>query len=96
MHTITIWSQASTNFDANAFVRSHGTETLQILSRQNAFMHVASLINDPCIIKVILKSDEGTLTWAKNPEHESCHFESDLYDDEMNEFDFDDLTDSQD
>lgn len=77
MYTITTWNKTSTNFDVNAFVKEHGTGSIQFKSEDAALQWMARMIDDKEIIKAKLVGPKGSLIWTNTcidngPDDEPC------------------------
>lgn len=62
---VTIWNKGSTNYGANAFVKSHGTGNVKMTSEAAAIRYMSILTQDPLIDSVVINGPVGRLTWVR-------------------------------
>lgn len=66
MYTISIWNRGSANHGTNAFVKTHGTATVQMITESAAMQYVTHLTEDPLIDNIVVEGPLGRLTWQRN------------------------------
>ena len=74
MHTVTVWNKRSTNFNTNAFVRTHGTNRTNPDSEAQALRLMGHMIHDPCVSRLVYDGPNGCLTWVQKQPDEPCDY----------------------
>lgn len=77
MHTLTVWDKRSTNFNANAFVKTHGTNSINPTSENQALRLMGCMIHDPQVTRAVYDGPRGCLTWTQHSQDESCECDED-------------------
>lgn len=70
MFTLTVWDQRSSNYGANHFVEARGTESITLQTERNAMRILRCVIHDEQIVRAVLKTPTGCLTWQRDEEEE--------------------------
>lgn len=73
MVNATIWNKNSTNYDANPYVREHGTNSFRLQSDLHAMRFLRAVINNESIERLDLDLTNGHISWSRIP---SCKSES--------------------
>ena len=80
MVNATIWNKNSTNYDANPFVREHGTNSFELQSDLHAIRLLHAVINNKSIDRLDLELENGHLSWSRMPTLELGKCEDDCDD----------------
>lgn len=70
MFILTIWDARSPNYGANSFVEARGTETTDVQTERDAMRLLGCVIRDEQIVRAVLETPTGCLTWQRDKEEE--------------------------
>lgn len=73
MFVLTIWDTRSSNYGANPFVEARGTESTTIQTERDAMRVLGCVICDTQIVRAVLETPTGCLTWQRDEEEELEH-----------------------